>query len=229
MTDRLLRIALAPLLLAQALVVSKTATSLPEAEGPRSGHCGDGPPLRLTIIGDSSAAGVGAQQQSEALSGQLVQRLAPHYNVDWSLYARTGATTRSVLNEWPNELGHIDVAVVVLGVNDITRQVPLRLLLAQRKRLYTRLKQNHGVARILVAGLPPMGQFPLLPNPLRAILGLQAQRYDCALSQQAVSMGIEYLPFTLPLTADVMASDGFHPGSHGYKLYAQAVFQKIQG
>ena len=68
-------VALFPLFALQALWVVARAERLPEPPGPRSGVGGDGPDLRLLILGDSSAAGVGAERQEDALSGQLAARL----------------------------------------------------------------------------------------------------------------------------------------------------------
>ncbi|MDF1728820.1 MAG: SGNH/GDSL hydrolase family protein, partial [Sulfitobacter sp.] len=93
MIDPLFRLLLSPLLIAQALSVRSRAQLLPEAAGPRHGVTGKGSPLRLRIIGDSSAAGVGAEVQLEALSGQTVGPLSRHFEVHWDLDARTGATT----------------------------------------------------------------------------------------------------------------------------------------
>ncbi|SEV98666.1 Lysophospholipase L1 [Aliiroseovarius sediminilitoris] len=228
MSDRVLKLALAPLLIAQALLVRKTAASLPEPAGPRTGQTGDGSSLRLAIIGDSSAAGVGASHQGEALSGRLTDKLAAHYRLTWSLHARTGATTRSTLEEWPDDLGEVDIAIVVLGVNDITRQTPLRRLLKHREQLYARLRQRHHAQRILVTGVPPLDQFPLLPGPLRFVLGQQARRFDTALAQQAETLGIEYLPFNMSLDPATMAADGFHPGPTAYRHFADTLYRQIQ-
>ena len=68
----------APLLLWQGRRVRRDTPKLPEAEGPRDGIAGadrPGRPLRLLIVGDSSAAGVGASVQDEALAGRLVGRV----------------------------------------------------------------------------------------------------------------------------------------------------------
>ncbi|HSN31662.1 MAG TPA: SGNH/GDSL hydrolase family protein, partial [Ideonella sp.] len=57
-----LKLALAPLLVAQALGTRRRALRLPEAAGPREGLVGaqgDAPAFRLLLAGDSSAAGVG--------------------------------------------------------------------------------------------------------------------------------------------------------------------------
>ncbi|MGR3528415.1 MAG: SGNH/GDSL hydrolase family protein, partial [Sulfitobacter sp.] len=75
MFDISLRVLMLPILLAQGFRVRARALRLSEADGPRFGQVGDGPPLSILILGDSSAAGVGVGQQSQALSGQLIRLL----------------------------------------------------------------------------------------------------------------------------------------------------------
>lgn len=219
--DTLAKIALAPVLIAQARRVRRTALILPEADGPRAG----GPPLdalspqRLLILGDSSAAGVGASHQAQALSGGLARHLP---GAAWRLEARTGATTATTLSSLHQLKGaQFDTVLVVLGVNDVTHMVALRRLLAQRHALYQRLRVDHGATRIVVSGLPPMGDFPLLPQPLRWVLGQQATRYDAALAKQAQRLGHAYLRHHIRFDPAMMAADGFHPGPAAYRLWAE--------
>ena len=66
-------LALAPLLFAQGVYVRRVTPRLPEAPGERSGVSGGGPALKLLILGDSAAAGVGASSQATALAGRLAE------------------------------------------------------------------------------------------------------------------------------------------------------------
>lgn len=226
--ETIAKLLLSPLLTYQALRARKTATLLPEPRGHRSGESGRGQTLSLLITGDSSAAGVGATHQTEALSGQLAQALGASYRVRWQLIARTGNTTRTTLPLLrAQEAQQVDVALVILGVNDVTSQVPLKRLLRQRETLYAHLLNDWQAKRIIVAGVPPLKDFPLLPQPLRWFLGLQARRFDRALALQAAQMGIDYIPFDLPLTPQMMAEDGFHPGPNTYRLMGQTVAERI--
>lgn len=218
--DILAKLSLAPLLLHQARKLRRQALILPEPPGPRSGGSNGNP--RLLILGDSSAAGVGAAHQSEGLSGALDRALQGRFH--WQLRAETGATTASTLARLPVPDGReYDVALIVLGVNDVTSMVGLRRLLAQRAALYNQLKQGHNVKRIVLSGLPPMQSFPLLPQPLRWVLGQHARRFDAALAQQAHGLGHSYVGFDMPFNAALMAQDGFHPGPAAYQLWAAAL------
>ena len=75
------KLLLGPLLLAQARRLRKTALRLPEAAGPRSGvefpalrAALVAEPLRLLVVGDSSAAGVGVDHQEQALAQPLARQ-----------------------------------------------------------------------------------------------------------------------------------------------------------
>jgi len=227
--DTALKIGLAPLLLAQGLKVRRRALILPEADGPRHGTQGDGPALRLLIVGDSSAAGVGARTQTEALAGQLAARLAPHHRVSWQVIARTGETTVQALDRLnATAPAPFDLAITALGVNDVTHGVPLARWLDAQARLRTLLASRFGVAHVIQSGLPPMGAFPALPQPLRALIGMTAHRYDTALAAAlAGSPTATHVAFSVRLTPGLMAPDGFHPGPAGYALWADMLLPAI--
>lgn len=222
--DVLAKIALAPLLIAQARQVRRTALILPEPDGPRRGGKG---PHRLLILGDSSAAGVGAAHQTEALSGWLAHLLGD--GLVWQLEARTGATTASASAHLDQmKPAQFETALIVLGVNDVTDMVALRALLAQRNSLYQRLQRDHGVKRIVLSGLPPMRHFPLLPQPLRWVLGQRADRFDAALAEQAQSLGHRYIRHHIRFDPAYMAQDGFHPGPTAYRLWAETLAPQLR-
>ncbi len=223
-------IGLGPLLLLQARHVRRVTPRLPEASGERQGELGNGPLLRLLIAGDSAAAGVGAELQTQALSGQLAQLLAADFRVSWTLVATTGHTTAQALQQL-RELpeARYDVVVTSLGVNDVTGRTPTPLWLRQQAELVELMRQRFQARLVLLSGLPPMHVFPALPQPLRWYLGAQAQRYNMGL--QAWSQGrdgLEFLPLDFPPDTALMASDGFHPGPGAYSVWAQQLAGRIR-
>ena len=228
-TDLALKATLFPVLIAQALRVRRRAQLLPEPPGPRAGVAGTGPELRLLILGDSSAAGVGATHQDDALSGRLVADLARDHRVTWRLEAVTGATTGSTLRRLDGIAPErFDIVMLVLGVNDVTSQVPLSRLRVRRRALHARLRAEFDAGQIIAAGIPPMRDFALLPAPLRHVLGLQAARFDDTLARDAAADGVEYMRFALPLEPHLMASDGFHPSAEAYGIWAGLAAEQIR-
>lgn len=227
--DAVVTLALAPVLLVQARRVQRHALHLPEAAGPRTGTVGVGPPLRLLIIGDSSAAGVGVQDQRDAVAGQLSQALGRARSVTWHLVANTGATTPSMLARLnTEELPEADIALIILGVNDVTRGGPRAGWLRRHAQLREVLRTRCGLRRIYVSQIPPVGAFPLLPNPLRWLLGRRAVRFDTALAAALQAQDdCSYLQFPDTLDPEDMAEDGFHPGPVIYTAWAKEIARRI--
>lgn len=220
---------LIPLLVLQAAWVAARALRLPEAPGPRSGQTGDGAPLRLLVLGDSSAAGVGAANQDRALTGRLAAYLSPHHHVHWRLHARTGATARSARFSLDTLApGPYDVAVLALGVNDTKNGVPAARWRRDYAALLDALTIRFGVTLCIASGVPPLDRFPLLPRPLRDVLGRRALQLDHELAGLAASRsGVIHLPVGDALDPAGMAEDGFHPGPAVYDAWALRVAQAI--
>lgn len=228
--DQILRIPLAPVLVAQGLMVRRNAQMLEEPLGVREGVLGRGRPLRLLIAGDSSAAGVGAGTQVQALSGLLVQRLAQHYRVEWRLEATTGHRTQDTIDRLRDLRGPYDIAATALGVNDTTRFMSQGAFADRQRELAKILTCQLGVKRIIATAVPPMELFPALPQPLAWVLGKQARRLDQVL--QALTTEItqfEHLPLEIPAEAKYAAPDGYHPSPKAYALWARQLADRIVG
>lgn len=218
MLHTLLTLTLGPVLLVQGRAVRRDTPILPEPPGDRHGTAGDGPPFRLLILGDSAAAGVGAAHQDDALLGHTVAALTPHHRVTWTLHAVTGATTQSTLDGLhPLEGQTFDVAITSLGVNDITSGVGRSTWRQRQRTLRARLKEDLGVQHLIASGLPPVEGFPALPQPLRWYLGRRAREFDRDLQRDvAKEPGTTFLSLRFSEDANLMASDGFHPGPGVY-------------
>jgi lysophospholipase L1-like esterase len=223
-----LKLALAPVLVAQAVATRRRAPVLPEPEGPREGRLGAGRgALRLLIAGDSSAVGVGVTHQRQALSGYLVRELHRRAQrpVRWRLHAQSGLTTRQVHDMLRGQpLLRSDVAVVVTGVNDVIDLVPPQRAVKQRAALADWLLAEAGVAHVVFAPLPPVHRFPLLPQPLKRVMGDDARAHNEVMARWALARSdVSYVPIDLDLSPDAMASDGFHPGEPVYRACGEAL------
>lgn len=221
--------ALAPLLLVQGRRARAATPRLPEPDGARQGAAGAGPRLRLLILGDSAAAGVGAASQDEALSGCLRGELSPHRRLEWRVLAVTGARVGDALTMLRAAgFPRCDAALLSLGANDATALGGTRGFLADYAALVAELTQACGARRVLASGLPPMHAFPALPQPLRSVIGAHAQRLDRALARWCRHHGAaEHLAFGELPAPDWMARDGFHPGPPVYAQWAREAARRI--
>lgn len=224
------RLAFYPVLVTQGPFIKLRTPRLQEPKGPRSGVLGQGPDLRLLILGDSSAAGVGVSTQSQALSGRLAYGLEPYVRLDWELIARCGDTTPMALARVKAaQPRRADIAVIALGVNDIMRGTRLHVWLDQTRALIDHLTRGLGVGHVYVSGLPAVSQFPRLPNPLRWTMGHQAERFDRGLRGLVAARGdTTLIPADMALDGGVMAEDGFHPGPKVYATWADMIVAQIR-
>ncbi|TVQ28065.1 MAG: SGNH/GDSL hydrolase family protein [Wenzhouxiangella sp.] len=223
-----LALLLAPLALPQGLWLKRKAQRLPEAAGERGGLLpGTGPALRLLSIGESPLAGVGLDRQDQALTARLADGLAASSgrSVTWQSAARGGVTARRSLTELAPRLdaGPADLIIIGLGVNDSVQLRPAPRWQADLLHLINALRQRHGPAPVILAGVPDMQRFPLLPQPLALMLGLRSRLLDRAAAELATSMeAVHHAP--LPLDGESRAlfcEDGFHPNARGHGEWAE--------
>jgi lysophospholipase L1-like esterase len=216
MGTRVLAPLLLPVLYVQGRRVRRTLPRLPEPPGDRAGRrpavephdAGRAavqaatPPLRLLVVGDSAAAGVGARSQDEALAGRLVDALAadgPRRVAPCGSHRRHRVRHPPPPRRPPGE--PFDVAVTSLGLNDVTAGRPPATALADLTALVDLLRSRFGVRHVVLSGLPPVGAFPSLPEPLRAYLGRRARALDAALAAWAATApDVDHLRSTSPPT-----------------------------
>ena len=224
------KVLLGPVLLWQGRRVRRDTPLLPEPVSQKTGQQGQGKPLSLLVLGDSSAAGVGAPNADQSLLGQLVAQLAEEHQVSYQLMAATGKTTADMLAEIPHQAAqHFDVVVTALGVNDVTSQVSLRRWRGQQMALIELIQSQFTPHQTIMSGLPPMHEFPALRWPLNAYLGACANAKDqllCALLAELEA--VHFLSLRgYPDHAEA-AVDGFHPGPVVYQLWAQDLVRVIK-
>lgn len=228
-TEALAKIMLGPVLLMQGAYTRRVTPKLPEAEGEREGSAGSGESLRLLILGDSAAAGVGATTQAEALSGQLVSRLARDFHVTWTLWARSGLDSQALLELLEQHAAQpFDAVLLSIGVNDVTGTLTVDQWGDRLQRLLNVLRDRFAARQVVLSPVPPMHLFPALPQPLRWYLGNRAARFNMRLAALA-SREDHCTILTTPLApvAGSMARDGFHPGPAIYSAWADNAAQVI--
>jgi lysophospholipase L1-like esterase len=202
-----------PLALAQGLWVRRATPRLPPARGHR-GHFGSGTdPLRVAGIGDSIVAGVGVEDQRNALVGRFARGLHERTGraVEWRVHGFNGATSAVIAGRMAPRAPEADVYILSAGVNDVTRGVSSRKFAGNVAGLVAAVRRRAPAATIIFAGIPPLAMFPALPWPLSAYLGDRANRLQAAARE--VLGGERALCFDFPdsMPGGGFAGDGFHP------------------
>jgi lysophospholipase L1-like esterase len=216
---------LAPLWLAQGVYLRRTMERLAPAPEPAAGAIavGEDGPLRVAVLGESTAAGVGVSSHVEGLSGQLASALHARLcrPVEWFALGHNGARLASVRKRLAPKLGEhaVDLVFLVVGVNDSIKLTTVRTFRAELRALCDDIRATR--ARLVISSVPPLGRFPRLPQPLRFVLGARAELLDEELRRGSERRGDTiHVPVDFPIVDDMFARDGFHPSETGYRVWA---------
>jgi lysophospholipase L1-like esterase len=226
---------LAPVIAAQGLWVRSSIKLLPPAAGPTTGTVGQaqaGNPVRIAVLGESTAAGCGVDTHDEGFPGSLARIVAQRTGrpVEWQAVGQHGATGRRIRYKLLPEIGQdLTLAVLLAGANDVlSRRTPAQWaedLAAIVDDLAQRAEQ------VVVVGIPPFKTFPSLPGTLRRYLARgaaavdEASRRVCAERPRATFVSSTDV---LPIGADFFSGDRFHPSAYGYLRWAETVADELK-
>ncbi|MEM8488389.1 MAG: SGNH/GDSL hydrolase family protein [Bacteroidota bacterium] len=222
MLKRLAFWSLMPFVLPQALWVRKNAPRFAGASGRPEGSTGSGPAVSLLAIGDSIIAGVGASTYARALVGATAQALATTLGttVKWRAVGQIGATSEKVHKRLLTRLKETTYQYIIVsaGVNDITSLKRTAQWRTNLTTLLDALLEKYPDATLGIAGIPPLHGFPLLPSPLRHVIGLRARTFDAIIQQEAAKRPrVVHLALDFDPSPERFSADGYHPSevSHG--------------
>jgi lysophospholipase L1-like esterase len=183
-------------------------------------------PVRIAWLGDSLAAGLGADVVDETpahLVAHMLERA-----VDLTVLAVPGARASQVLEEQVPRLDRsVDLVVVCVGANDVASSTTRRRYAADLHAILA------AVAPIptVVLTLPDLALADRLAEPLRTLAGWRARWFDAARANVAAghphvtSVDISSRPPGLSRRAarSMLCADRFHPGPIGYRVWAERI------
>ncbi len=186
-------------------------------------------PLRLAVLGDSIAYGTGAARVEDGLGPRLAQVLRRDgVDTDLTVLAVPGAVSRDLAAQVRRAIPlRPDLAVVVVGANDLARFTPVEAATAALGAAVADLRAAG--TDVVVVPAPDMSSVPFVPPAFRPVV-----RAACAVLQQgqaavARAHGAVVAPVSTEVsrafTADpaLFSADRFHPSSAGYARIAAAL------
>jgi lysophospholipase L1-like esterase len=226
--ERLSRVAVipvAPVIFAQGKRLRRVTPILPDAALPWVGSLAGPNPLRLLVLGDSTAVGVGTDTQENGLPGNLARELQARWNrgVEWTAVGESGATARDIVERFLAEAttDSYDFVFLTVGSNDALKLRSRGAFGRDIRLILTALRAASPEAVLMMSSLPAFYRFELLPNPLRRNLYLHSRSLEA--EARAVVAGFEkaiMTPKPPPYTDGFFASDLFHPSGQGYRDWA---------
>lgn len=195
---------------------------------------GAGAPLRYLVLGDSTAAGVGADYEHGIVMG-TTRHLAESRRVELLNLAVSGARFRDVLREQlPRVNGfHPNLVLLDVGANDVTHLTSSGTVRRQLEDILQSVSSLACDARIVVTGAPDMGSPPRIPFFLRSIAAWRARRINAIATDAARSHALTFAPIaerTGPAfrgDRTLFASDRFHPNARGYALWTPVLNEAL--
>jgi lysophospholipase L1-like esterase len=198
------------------------------------------PALRLVLLGDSAAIGVGVEWLAETVGGQLARMLAeggPQTGERHVLLSSVGVAgsrstdlatqvARALLGDKP------DVAVVLIGANDATGlRAPEES--AEHLGAAVRRLRDAGV-EVVVGTCPDLGAIRSVAPPLRQVAGLLGRRMARAQARAVIAAGGVVVDLggetgaVFRADAGTLCYDGFHPSADGYRVWAHALYPAVE-
>lgn len=228
------------LLLAEAVLTARRGFLSAETAPAQDGAVGDGsmPELRLALLGDAMAAGVGVMRPDDTVGRQVALRLArAGYRVQLSTVAVAGSraadlgpqVSRALLRPGQSPT----VAVVLIGAGDATHGSRLGAVREHLGLAVSRIRDAH--VPVVVGCCPDLGAAPCFPQPLRSVLGWRGRQVaaaEVAATEQAGGVPVDLAAATggvFRADRGTFSEDGFHPSPDGYRLWAEALLPAILG
>ncbi len=195
----------------------------------------DGKPLRFAVLGDSTAAGVGAGSVERSYPALLAARLGDAgCRVELLGFGVSGARMADLPSKQaPRAVAaHPDLVLVALGGNDATHLTPLSAL---RRDLGAGLDLlEEAGAPVVVTGAPDMRARAFL-EPLRTFMGWRGRRVSRAIRQVVQERKLTFVPLAERTARffgedpdSTFSEDLFHPGPEGYARWADAIYPGLE-
>lgn len=190
-------------------------------------------PLRLVVLGDSIGFGTGAARIEDTLGRRLASSLTTDaFDVDLHVVAVPGAASRDLAAQVRRAAPlDADVAVIVIGANDLARFVPPAQAAASLASAVTALRASG--ADVVVVPAPDMSAVPFVPPAFRAAVrgaSVQLQQHQAAAVEAAGGTMAAVHDVNLAFAGDpaMFSADRFHPSSAGYAAIAHGLTPAVR-
>lgn len=178
------------------------------------------------VMGDSTAAGVGADYQ-HGIAMETTHQLERSRAVEMTNLSVSGARIGDVLrDQLPRaETLHADVVLLSVGANDVTHLTPAGSMRNHLREIVKRLRAANPGAAIVITGSPDMGAPPRIPPLLRGIASWKTRQVNRMFVAEAESLSLTFAPIaerTGPFfrsDRSLFAADRFHPNERGYAVW----------
>ncbi|MBA3641212.1 MAG: SGNH/GDSL hydrolase family protein [Acidobacteriota bacterium] len=191
-----------------------------------------GAPLVYAVLGDSTAAGVGAPYD-DGIAVRTTAHLSLTRQVTMHNFAVSGARMRDVLEKQlpAAEAARPDLVLLSVAANDVTHLTSIPSMRSRLRQIVGRLRAANPTVQIVVTGSPDMGSPPRIPWILRGASSMRTKMVNGMFKGEAKRLDLVFAPIaeeTGPAfrrDRTLFDDDRFHPNARGYAVWT-AVLNK---
>ncbi|MCX4754608.1 SGNH/GDSL hydrolase family protein [Kitasatospora purpeofusca] len=192
------------------------------------------PPLVLAFLGDSTAAGLGVLRARETPGALLAAGLASvaERPVRLANVAFSGGRSADLAGQLEQALAcRPDIAVIMIGANDVTRHSPAQLAVRQLGETVAALRAAG--CEVVVGTCPDLGTIKPVRPPLRWVARRVSRQLAAAQTIAVVEAGGRTVSLGSLLgpefaaRPEMFAADRYHPSAQGYATAAMAVLPSV--
>jgi lysophospholipase L1-like esterase len=189
-----------------------------------------GAALNYVVLGDSTAAGVGADYE-QGIAVRTAEALGGSRRVTMHNFGVSGARAAGVVrDQLPLALERKpDLVLLSVSANDVTHLTSAKSVRSSIEQTVQALRRVNPKVAIVITGSPDMGSPPRIPWLLRALAARRTASINRELLELAASERLVFAPIaeeTGPLfRADhsLFAGDRFHPNERGYATWVSVL------
>lgn len=220
----------APFLYLQGQYVRRKIGRLPDASGETRGRFGTyHETAKLLILGESTAAGVGARTHETGLAGHFSRFLSAKIgkSIEWQVVARSGITVRETIRELVPQIPDekFDFILLALCGNEVLKLRSPRTFRRDMQELLKILKEKNENAVFFMTNAPAVRLSPVLPFPIKPILGKLSAMHDANAREFTAEIEqVFYFHQPTEVPEDFFA-DGIHPSEKGYEVWSKRMLE----
>ena len=189
------------------------------------------------MLGDSSAAGMGAEAAHETVGAIIASGVAAltGRRVRLTNRAVVGAESSDLERQLANSLEDVmrpDVVLIMVGANDVTHRIERSASVRQLEQTVRRIRALG--SEVVVGTCPDLGTIQPIRQPLRSLMKRWSR--DLAAAQtvavveaggRTVSLGDLIGPEFAESPHEMFSKDRFHPSAAGYARAAAALLPSV--
>lgn len=205
-------------------------------DGSYGAATGVGDSRRILVLGDSTAAGVGAGGREHTIGAIVATGVAAISGspVELRNVSRTGSTSLDLPAQAERGLALMpnpEVVLIMIGANDVKERIDSALAVRALSEVVAQMRQAE--AEVVVGTCPDLGTVQPIPQPLRALVQRWSREHAAAQTIAVVEAGGrtvstgDLLGPAFRSTPQLFSADRFHPNASGYSRAAAILLPSV--